>query len=357
MHVTYKRLAALAGLVALPALGLAIAGPAATASPAYHATQIINGKHLHHTFGSGKTEPLSKADDLTALGGHLFVAFQNGVGSKGEPSPDGNTNSTLVEFTGSGHVVHQWDVKGKIDGLGNDPAIGLVIATVNEDGNSSLYTFTPAGGPATHYRYDRPLPDNGGTDAITYYHGQILISASAPGTTGKAAPQASYPAVFAVTLHAFKQTASVSGLFSDEATAVSATTGKSVKLGLTDPDSSEVVPSSAARFGGDFMLNSQGDLQLLFWSGRGAPLLVLNISQSIDDSAWATSRGGHLYVTSGDGVDVVSGPFMPGQFLVAVTPCNANSAPSTCTTPNYLGQLNPSNGQVSRLLFPGGSRG
>jgi hypothetical protein len=28
----------------------------------------------------------------------LFTAFQNGVGSQGEPSTDGNLDSTVVEF-------------------------------------------------------------------------------------------------------------------------------------------------------------------------------------------------------------------------------------------------------------------
>lgn len=40
-------------------------------------------------------------------------------------------------------------------------------------------------------------PHNGGTDAIAVYHGQLFISASAPGTAGAAAPNAAYPAVVA----------------------------------------------------------------------------------------------------------------------------------------------------------------
>ena len=37
---------------------------------------------------------------------------------------------------------------GKIDGMGADPATGRVIATVNEDSKSSLYTVS--GGAVTH---------------------------------------------------------------------------------------------------------------------------------------------------------------------------------------------------------------
>ena len=132
------------------------------------------------------TEPLAGPDDITVLGHHLFTAFQNGVGPQGEASKDGNTDSTVVEFTASGTVVNQWDLLGKCDGITADTQRGVLIATVNEDANSSIYTIRPGapqGKQITHYAYNQqPLPHNGGTDAISIYHGQILISASAPGT-------------------------------------------------------------------------------------------------------------------------------------------------------------------------------
>jgi hypothetical protein len=59
---------------------------------------------------------------------------------------------------------------------------------VNEDANSSLYSIDPWTGQVTHYAYNKALPHHGGTDAISFYHGMMLISASAPGTTGAAAP-------------------------------------------------------------------------------------------------------------------------------------------------------------------------
>ena len=81
---------------------------------------------LHHSFtpqgGGKKTEPLTQPDDITAIGLDLFTAFQNGIGSQGEPSSDGNTDSTVVEFSLSGQVLGQWDLKGKVDGLTADPA-------------------------------------------------------------------------------------------------------------------------------------------------------------------------------------------------------------------------------------------
>ena len=110
----------------------------------------------------------------------------------------------MVEFTASGHVIRQWDLHGKCDGLTADPGRGVLIATVNEDANSSIYTITPGAKPGhqvRHYHYNKPLPHFGGTDAISIYRGHVLVSASAPGTTGTAAPQPTYPAVYSVVFH------------------------------------------------------------------------------------------------------------------------------------------------------------
>lgn len=88
-------------------------------------------------------------------------------------------------------------------------------------------------------------------------------------------------------------------------------------------------------------------------------LSVLNLSQSVDDTAWPGEDGCVLYATdsTNDTVDVVTGAF-PERPVVAVTPCGANSAPSTCSatpaTPvNYLGSLNPWTGEVSMLTVGG----
>ena len=68
---------------------------------------------------------------------------------------------------------------------GRWPRDRFPIATVNEDSKSSLYTVS--GGTVTHYAYTpSPLPHLGGTDDVAAYKGKILISASAPGTAGKA---------------------------------------------------------------------------------------------------------------------------------------------------------------------------
>ena len=383
MILTVKRAAKTFAAVAIPASLMIAGAAAAAASPggARHDSQltvrrVLNGMKLHHTYiPSGSTKPkkehLTFPDDLTSIGLNLFTAFQNGVGSQGQPSADGNTDSTVVEFSLAGQEIHQWDIQGKCDGLTADPAAGVVIATVNEDGNSSLYTISPWSSSAAavqHYTYNEPLPHNGGTDAISIWGGQILISASAPGTTGgNPAPQPTYPAVYRVSLDSSTHVATVAPLFYEEATAkvanVGSMHGKKVTLGLTDPDSNEVVPSWAPRFGGQFMETSQGDKVQIFVKQSGTStalkLQVLSLSQSVDDTAWVGPGNTILYAadTSGDTVDTVTGDFPAKAVFVAVTPCDANNAPPTCPAPgfppNYLGVLNPFTGHISKAHLTG----
>ncbi len=348
------------------------------ASP-YRVHVLIDGASLHHTFvpsGSGKptSEPLAQPDDIAWLDGNLFVTFQNEVGPQGTPSPSGNLDSTIVEISPSGHAVAQWELRGHCDGLTADPAIASVIATVNEDANSSLFTIDPisgAHGTVAHYFYDlSPLPHFGGTDAISIDDGMVLISASAPGTSDGSppAPNAAYPAVYAVTLDTHDHVAVVRSVFRDEATATVANTnsaqhGQQVRLALIDPDSNEIVPSTSPRFAGSFMLDSQGDREQIYVRDPGADhpsLSVLELTQSIDDTAWATDADGTLYATdsAGDTVDAVHGNFPLGSAFVAATPCDANSAPPSCNnTPpspvNFLGQLNIWTGQIAHLKLQG----
>jgi hypothetical protein len=360
---------AAAGALAAPASAQPATAASVAAAKPLQVTRIAYGDKLHHSFlpngkGTAHTEALTSPDDITQLGKDVFVTFQNGVGPQGQASKDGNLDSTIVEFTLSGHEVAQWDLVGKCDGLTADPGTGKVIATINEDLHSSLYTIDPDGGSLTHYSYNKPLPHNGGTDAISVYHDQLYISASAPGTTGAAAPNAKYPGVYIVSLDQSTKVATVGELYYDEAPAYQANgsaAGKTVRLALTDPDSSEVVPWDAPRYAGDFMLDSQGDLELIFdhFTGWHQHLTALHLPASVDDSAWATERHGALYVTdaTNDTVDVVTGKFTGGTMYSSVTPCNANSAPATCPAAgypaNYLATVNMKTGALTPVKLTG----
>jgi hypothetical protein len=365
---------ALAFAMVLPTALLA-AGNANAAVPPAHAgaaavfsTRVFaSGAHVMHATPAGR-EAISEPDDITALGHDIFVGFQNGVGPQGQASTTGNLDSTIVEFNLWGHAVRQWDIAGKCDGVTADPLTGRLIATVNEDANSSIYLIDPFGAAQpVHYHYNEPLPSRGGTDAISIYRGMVLISASAPGTTGVAAPQPAYPAVYRAFFDPKTLVATVTPLFFDEATATvanssSASLGQTEQLALTDPDSNEDVPAFAARFAGDFMLTSQGDMEQIFVHGAGGrhqTLSVLHLSDSVDDTAWPSGRSGAIYATdnANDTINKITGPFRRGSVFVADTPCDANDAPGTCPAPgfpdNYLGQLNPWTGAITRTALTG----
>jgi hypothetical protein len=349
---------------------------ASAATPTFHVAQVLKGTSLHHSYtpkgaSTSKIETLSDPDDISQYGNDLFVGFQNGVGPQGQASTDGNLDSTVVELSLTGHVLSQWDVVGKTDGVTADPALDGVLATVNEDANSALYLIRPSEPRAqavTRYAYSEALPHKGGTDAISIDTGRIFISASAPGTTGGAAPSATFPAVYSVKLDATTKVASVTPLFNDEASATVANrqgsaNNTSKKLGLTDPDSNEVVPAHASRFAGDFMLTSQGDKEQIYVSGVGTTsqrLSVLALTQSVDDTAWPSDTSGKLFSTdsTNDAVDVITGSFIANQPLVVATPCGANGSPATCPSgakypANYLASLNSTTGEVTRVAVSG----
>jgi hypothetical protein len=249
------------------------------------------------TAGANAPTAISGPDDITYLDGHIFVGWQNGVGTKGEPGPNG-PDSTLVEYSRSGSALNSWQPTGKIDGLGANPSTDQVIATVNEDGNSSLATVNPDRGFAgrvTHYTYS-PAPDStssggvftgGGTDGVSVYRGEIVLGASNP-----APPNAT--AAFRVRLDRRTHIARLGPAFADNAPARNALTGKKVTLALTDPDSNAVVPGSSSRFAGDFVLDSQADQQLVFADGLhpdGSRLQQLPLTHGGTSAAWTTSAG------------------------------------------------------------------
>lgn len=88
---------------------------------------------------------------------------------------------------------------------------------------------------------------------------------------------------------------------------------------------------------------------------------MLNLFQSVNDTAWATDPHGTLYVSDQSAGDIVAvrGFFDPGTPYVAVTPCGAICATATCPAPgfsaNYLGTLDPLTGEVEPVDLPTGA--
>jgi len=182
----------------------------------------------------------------------------------------------VVGYDSSGDRVATWKVAGHADGVTADVATHQLIVTFNEDGNSSLFVISPEHRSATRSSTTATTStaaSRGGTDAVSVYRGVILISASAP-TVAKwpCGVRADLEGSVAVLQPVFlrQRTATVANVNSTSY-------GKQVALALTDPDSNEIVPASSPRFGGDFVLDSQGDEEQMYVDGADGPTPHLSV--------------------------------------------------------------------------------
>ena len=275
------------------------------------------------------TSSVTNQDDIATMGGNIFIDCQNGVGSDGAASSSGETQSTIQEYDKTGKAITSWKITGKCDGLTADVANNRLIATVNEDGNSSMNIITPSAAQAQQVQHitfkaaaGQTLPA-GGTDSIAIQNGNMYISASAPQADSKG--NFTTAALFQAVINSDK-TATLTPVFMDNAIAFDATPGATagakVTLNLSDPDSNNIVPAASSKYAGQVVLDSQGDSKLIFIDKIGTPNQVntsLPIGDQIDDIVWATSTKGTLYVTdtSDNKVYAITGNFTKGTAFVA----------------------------------------
>ena len=299
--------------------------------------------------------PQLNPDDIAVLGGNLYVTYQNGVGPDGSPSSKGVFQSTVVEYSRAGAVVQSWLLLGRCDGLGADPLHNRVLASVNEDNNSSLFSITPGNPTPFHYSYF-PNPSelagtetspNGGTDSISVGpKGTIYIAHSNPdpGVPNTAA-------VDTVTL--IGTNALLKPLFRVDSTAEDVVTHQLVKLALTDPDSNRLIAAAAPVLPGAFLQDSQGDGQVIIKQGSLLERLVLKnaetpaLQPTIDDMVEVTGPG-TLYVVD-QGADTIqtidTKGFTPGTIVIA-QPADSTTKPVTV---GQLGVLDQTTGLITHF--------
>ncbi len=332
------------------AVGTAIAALFACGSAAA-AVSLPPAFHLH-TFASGGSS-LSAPDDITKLGDTIYLVYQNNSNADGTPP---GSMSTVVGYGFDGTERGSWNVTGHADGLTADPGRDELIVTVNEDANSSVYTIDPDAPwwrQLRHYSYspDPASLTGGGTDAVSVLHGRIFVSASNPSPDTPGGSTFSAPAVFEMTIPRFGDTAYLTPTFYDNSPAIDALSWQPVTLNLSDPDSNAVVPWTSPRFGGDFVLDSQGDSELIFARDPGTPwqrLARLTLSSSgggpqVDDVRWTTSRVGTLFLVdaSQNQIDAITGPFGPGTVLTAIPSDSAALAGDLGVVDLWSGAVTP----------------
>jgi hypothetical protein len=292
------------------AVAIPVLAANAAAAPG-HATSVRPATLPGTTFVAAPPPGAKGPDDITALASQgvdngslvIWTAYQNGINPDGTPgTPGGPTQSTVAGYDAkTGALVKTIAVTGKVDGLTADPAIGRLIATVNEDSNSAFNLVNPATGAVTTYQYspDPAVSGNGGTDSIAVKGSQIYVVHSNPNDTTQ-------PAEYQVQLDNFyTHKAYLHAVFNDNSTATDAVTGQPVTLGLADPDTNGFMPPQAPRFAGQLVTIAQADGQMIFASHlRLVPkLTVLNLTDNkpgnvppIDGFAGATAGSGTLYV-------------------------------------------------------------
>jgi hypothetical protein len=332
-------------MLALVVGGVTATVAAAAAAPPALVPSTVAVQHGFElrVFAAPSSTAISKPDDLAVLGNAVFIGYQNGVGAMGEPaSGTGQTQSTIVEYGPHGHTLASWNVTGKVDGLGSNTSTKEIIATVNEDGNSSLYTISPSTSDVDHFTLS-PDPTSlggGGTDAVSVLNGTIYLSGSNPSA-------ANAPALYSAALNEGSGVASLTSVFDDNATATGP--GGPVALALTDPDTNAVVPPSVPTYGGDLVLVGQADSQFVFVKDPGTvgqTLTQLPVGTQVDGVAIATAHAGTLLLndnTTGSTYALRSHTFTPGTIFVST----ANDA----GVPGIVGSLNLTTGQISPIAI------
>jgi hypothetical protein len=311
----------------------------------------------------GSLMKATNPDDITKLDGLIYVTFQNNAGTDGTPAGSFSTIAAYRQKTGS--LVTTYKLPGRCDGLTADPRNHRLLATVNEDLNSSLYVIHPGQATPKHYTYS-PNPAqngsdgvNGGTDAISVApDGTLFVAHSNPET--KLPPPNNAAAVYTLTLD--DDTAKLTRLFgvNDNATIINPAPGgpRSAPLGLTDPDSNRFFPGD----GGTLIQDAQADSKLVLATDLDADkptlrqLLLTNAKPSISgllatpqlDDVARVDGPGRLFVVDqlGDAIySIDTRNVKPGTVFVA------QPAPGAGDQPNdpALGVVNLHTGVVSHL--------
>lgn len=327
-------------------------------APAHAATTApISAPTVFASAPSGAVKP----DDITMLDGLLFVTYQNNAGADGSPA---GSHSTVVALDRAGHASQLWSIAGRVDGLTADPTRHRVLATANEDLNSTLYAITPGDKAPTHYTYS-PDPaqkgsdgSNGGTDSISIAaDGSIYLAHSNPDPT--LAPPNDAPALYRATLSG--STASLTPVFgvNDRASVINPAAGApaTTKLALTDPDSNRIITVAGQSA---LVQDAQADSKLVFASNLTAATPTLkqlnlhnatgtaSVTPQLDDLEQITGPGTLYIADQGSGViySLDTATMTPGTIVVS------QPKPSKGDLANRaaVGTLDPATGIVTPLL-------
>jgi hypothetical protein len=287
------------------------------------------------------TSTANHPDNVVYGAGKIWIGWQNITAKDGTDAKP----STIGEYTTAGKLVKSWTLGGPgagtgchTDGMRMNPATNVLWVMCNEDGSPRLFTIDPASSTATQITLPK-TPHGGGFDDIQFVNGKAFIDASNP--TLNSAGKNVNPALYSVTLSG--TTAQLTPVLKGGATVttlnppITQTTAP-----LTDPDSMMIDPQT-----GDLVLDSQGDMQLLFIHNPGGPgqtVKALAVGTPLDDTVWPTSSKGCMIIA-----DNASGVYSAcSSTWVTSTPLTA--APNDSTIISFVGTLSLGSGQVTPII-------
>jgi len=286
------------------------------------------------------TSKANHPDSVVYAGGKVWIGWQNITAKDGAD----NKSSTIGEYTSSGTLVKSWKIGGPTagtgchtDGMRVDPSTGKAWVMCNEDGSPQLWIIDPASSTPTQITLPK-TPHGGGFDDIQFLNGLAFIDASNP--TLNAAGVNVFPALYKITISG--TTASLTSVLKGNATGTTLNPPiKSITMPLTDPDSMMIDPQ------GDLVLDSQGDMQLLFIHNPGTAsqtVKVLPVGTPVDDTVWPTASNGCMIIA-----DNASGVFSVCTNLwVTSTPLTA--APNDSTIVSFVGTVALGSGLITPII-------
>jgi len=315
--------------IAAPFLIAMLAGMSASGAMAQPVVKTGFNLAVFATAPTGMSAP----DSLIVTPTSVWIAYGNGV------PPDGSSGSSnIVEYSRMGQILRTLTVAGHNDGLRLYPKTGMIWAMQNEDANPNVVMIDPATG-AQSAPVSVTSVNGGGYDDMAFINGVAFVSASNPALNGKGVN--THPA-----LVWFRQ--DMAGgftpvkLLNGNAPAFDVETRQHITLNLTDPDSMTVTPS------GDVLLDSQGDglLVLMRVTTKTGPLakaIKLSGTAQVDDTAFATTASGTLYVADRDANTVYT---ISSTKFVAGEPYSAGNDATT----GFVSQLSLETGDLSPIV-------
>jgi len=285
------------------------------------------------------TSAATKPDSIVVAKGHVYVGYQNTTAADGS---DGGL-STIIDYSAvTGAQLNQWSVRGRCDGLRLNPYTNLLWASVNEDGNSSLFTINPTSGATMQYQWSSAI-HGGGYDDIAFTNGMAFAVASAPNLDPVTGINV-FPAVSSVVLQG--AVAQLTPVLMGNATGTDATTGMPVTLNEVDPDSLSVDPQ------GNILLVNQAGNEIVTLRSPGTANQTVSrllVPTSLDDTVMLPQSQGKLFVVDGraNAIYTVQGNFAAGMIFT--------ETPGDSSVPGVVGIVDPATGNLLPVLIGYGS--